>query len=97
MMGELVEGQVVDRERRGEEESEGQQVDVKTDQKSAGGVGLVVDYGDERAFDNSFRVSRRATGSRRGESSRLTLGDLTRRPFVDTRLSTYLMTLARPT
>jgi hypothetical protein len=62
MMGELVEGKVVDRERRGEVGGgEGDQVNAGTEQRSAGGVGLVVDYGDERAFDNSFRVSSRAT------------------------------------
>jgi len=60
MMGELVEGKVVDRERRGEVGDEVEQVEGRTDQRSAGGVGLVVDYGDERAFDNSFRVSGRA-------------------------------------
>lgn len=51
MIGELVEGKVVDQE-RGERAA----ADA-SDSEGVGGVGLVVDYGDEKAFNNSFRVS----------------------------------------
>lgn len=51
MIGELVEGKVVDQE-RGERGTSS-----ASDSEGVGGVGLVVDYGDEKAFDNSFRVS----------------------------------------
>jgi len=62
MIGELVEGKVVDQE-RGERAA----ADA-SDSEGVGGVGLVVDYGDEKAFDNSFRVS---TGSLLFDFSRL--------------------------
>ncbi|KAH8088113.1 S-adenosyl-L-methionine-dependent methyltransferase [Filobasidium floriforme] len=53
MIGELVEGKVVDQERGWRETSSA------SDSEGVGGVGLVVDYGDEKAFDNSFRAFRR--------------------------------------
>lgn len=60
MIGELIEGKVVDQER-------GERGGVTAaDVRGAGGVGVVVDYGDEKAFDNSFRVRRRRSRPKAG-------------------------------
>jgi NADH dehydrogenase [ubiquinone] 1 alpha subcomplex assembly factor 7 len=57
MIGELVEGRTADQV--GTQSSE-----AKDASGTAGGVGLVVDYGDEKVFDNSFRVSQYVTFSK---------------------------------
>jgi hypothetical protein len=88
MIGELVEGKVVDQQRGERAATDASEL------QGVGGVGLVVDYGDEKAFDNSFRVS---TGFLLFDFSRLR--ELMRsnyRPSEDTRSYTSLTTRVAP-
>ena len=93
MIGEMIEGKVVDQKR-----GERGQADA-SDVQGAGGVGLIVDYGDEKAFDNSFRVSWpcHLYHKERTELMQHRVRCLRTRPLEDTRSCTFSMTRAVPT
>ena len=93
MIGEMIEGKVVDQKR-----GERGQADA-SDVQGAGGVGLIVDYGDEKAFDNSFRVSWPDHSFHKGRNELMQhpVRCPPIRPLEDTRSCTFSMTRAVPT
>lgn len=57
MIGELIEGKVVDKDRGTGREVAEEDVPPAENEVPVGGVGVIIDYGDEKSFSNSFRVS----------------------------------------